>query len=75
MARPLPTANVGVDYEFMEGISSTALKRVNRPARLTEFLRDFKSVNELEEDLYGDGMDVDTENMQPKYMTIMVRPP
>jgi len=42
-------------------------------ARLTEFLRDFKSVDELEEDLYGDGMDVDMDNIQPKYMTIMVR--
>lgn len=42
------------------------------PARLTEFLRDFKSVDEQEEDLYGDGMDVDLDNIQPKYMAIMV---
>lgn len=39
-------------------------------ARLTEFLRDFKSVQE-EEDIYGDGQ-MDVDNIPAKYMQIMV---
>ena len=39
-------------------------------ARLTEFLRDFKSVQE-DEDIYGDGQ-MDIDNIPAKYMQIMV---
>jgi hypothetical protein len=41
-------------------------------ARLTEFLRDFKSVPE-QDDIYGDG-EMDIDNIQPKYMKIMAFP-
>ena len=39
-------------------------------ARLTEFLRDFKSVQE-DEDIHGDGQ-MDIDNIPAKYMQIMV---
>jgi hypothetical protein len=44
---------------------------VKKLARLTEFLRDFKAVGE-EDDIYGDGMGVDPDSIQPKYMALMV---
>jgi hypothetical protein len=56
-------------------VLSVLFREANGLARLTEFLRDFKSVNDPEEDLYGDGMDIDMDNIQPKYMTIMVHFP
>jgi hypothetical protein len=51
-------------------VSSSSLQGLT-VARLTEFLRDFKEVQE-EEDLYGDGLGMDIDNIQPKYMKIMV---
>ena len=44
---------------------------VNESARLTEFLRDFKSIEE-QEDIYGDGLGMDVDDIPPKYMTLMV---
>ena len=41
-------------------------------ARLTEFLRDFKSVED-QEDIYGDGLGMDVDDIQPKYITLMVQ--
>jgi len=71
--RPLPTANVGVDYELMEGNLNPIIRPevVNSAARLTEFLRDFKSVDQ-QEDLYGDGLETDMDSIEPKYMALMV---
>ena len=45
---------------------------VNESARLTEFLRDFKSIEE-QEDIYGDGLGMDVDDIQPKYVTLMVQ--
>ena len=53
--------------------ANTELTCVNKLARLTEFLRDFKSVQE-EDDLYGDGLGIDMDNIQPKYVKMMVFP-
>jgi hypothetical protein len=50
---------------------SNIFKSVNKSARLTEFLRDFKSVEE-QEDIYGDGLEMDVDDIQPKYITLMV---
>lgn len=52
-------------------IYSNTFKSVNKSARLTEFLRDFKSVEE-QEDIYGDGLGMDVDDIQPKYVTLMV---
>ena len=69
--RPSPTTNVGIDDEVMEGTHSNTLKGANESARLTEFLRDFKSIEE-QEDIYGDGLGMDVDDIQPKYIVLMV---
>lgn len=50
----------------------TKSKSVNELARLTEFLRDFKTIDE-QEDIYGDGLGMDVDDIQPKYITLMVQ--